>query len=256
MPFLQIDQLSKSFKTSNGNHLPVVSGVSVDVEKGEFISFFGPNGCGKSTLLFLIAGVVRPNSGDIRLKGASVENSRVGMVFQNYRDALLPWRSNLSNLCLPLELDDVPHVERTEKGLALAKDLGIEIDMDGYPYQLSGGQQQLLSLARALISGPDILLLDEPLSSLDFQTGLRMADEVQEIWQRTRITTVFVSHDIEEAIYLSDKIYFLTERPASIYKELALPLPRPRTPQIRSSKEFFDLRNQGLEIFREVVRND
>jgi NitT/TauT family transport system ATP-binding protein len=168
----------------------------------------------------------------------------------------LPWRSNLSNLCLPLEIDDAPHVERTEKGLALAKDLGIEIDMDSYPYQLSGGQQQLLSLARALISGPDVLLLDEPLSSLDFQTGLRMADEVQEIWQRTKITTVFVSHDIEDAIYLSDRIYFLTERPASIYKVLDIPLPRPRTAHTRASKEFFDLRNQCLEIFDEVVRND
>ena len=256
MSFLQINQVSKTFKTSNGNHLPVLSNVSVKVKKGEFISFFGPNGCGKSTLLFLIAGVEHPDSGSISLKGSSVENCRIGMVFQNYRDALLPWRSNLSNLCLPLEIDDVPYAERTEKGLTLAKDLSIEIDMDSYPYQLSGGQQQLLSLARALISGPDILLLDEPLSSLDFQTGLRMADEIQEIWHHTKITTVFVSHDIEDAIYLSDRIYFLTERPASIHKELEIQLPRPRTPETRASKEFFDLRNRGLEIFREMVQYD
>jgi NitT/TauT family transport system ATP-binding protein len=256
MCFLTIKNLSKAFRTSNENHLSVVSDLSVDVAEGEFVSFFGPNGCGKSTLLFLVAGVETPDSGTITLNGSSVDNSRVGMVFQNYRDSLLPWRSNLSNLCLPLELDKVSTAERKERGLRLAEDLGIKIDMHSYPYQLSGGQQQLLSLARALISGPDLLLLDEPLSSLDFQTGLRMADEIQGIWQHTRITMVFVSHDIEDAIYLSDKIFFLTEMPATIHKELSIPLHRPRTAETRTTKEFFDLRNEGLAIFQEVVKND
>lgn len=256
MGFLTVKNLSKAFRTNDGNHLPVLSNISVDVAEGEFVSFFGPNGCGKSTLLFTIAAVEKPDSGTITLKDSPVEDKRVGMVFQNYRDALLPWRRNLSNLCLPMELDGIPPAERKQKGLTLAKELGIEIDMNSYPYQLSGGQQQLLSLARAMISGPDLLLLDEPLSSLDFQTATRMADEIQEIWLHTKITIVFVSHDIEDAIYLSDKIYFLTERPATIHKELPIPLPRPRTAETRTTKEFFDIRNQGLEIFREVVRDD
>jgi NitT/TauT family transport system ATP-binding protein len=255
MGLLRIEGLSKAFRTSNGSDLPVLSNLSVDVAEGEFVSFFGPNGCGKSSLLFLIAGVEKADSGTISLKGTAVENSRVGMVFQNYRDALLPWRNNFSNLCLPLELEDVPLAVRQQRGLALAKDLGIKIDMDAYPYQLSGGQQQLLSLARAMVSGPDLLLLDEPLSSMDFQTGLRMADEIQEIWQRMRITTIFVSHDIDDAIYLSDRICFLTGRPASIHKELVVSLPRPRTPKTRTTKEFFELRNAGLEIFREVAED-
>lgn len=256
MRFLTIKGLSKGFHSNSKSFLPVLHDISLEVAKGEFISFFGPNGCGKSTLLFLIAGSENPDSGTIALKGNPVENYKTGVVFQNYRDALLPWRSNLSNLCFPLELDGIPSEERKKKGLTLVEEIGIDIDMGGYPYQLSGGQQQLLSLARAMISGPDLLLLDEPLSSLDFQTGLRMADEIQEIWKRTKITTVFVSHDIEDAIYLSDKIYFLTERPATIYKVLPIPLPRPRTTETRASKEFFDLRKQGLKIFQEVVKND
>ena len=256
MDFLAAKNLSKAFKTNNEHLLPVVSDITVDVAKGEFISLFGPNGCGKSTLLFLIAGIEKPDSGTVALDGSPVDDNRVGMVFQNYRDALLPWRSNLSNLCLPLELENVPPHKRKKRGLALAKDLEIEIDMYSYPYQLSGGQQQLLSLARALISGPDLLLLDEPLSSLDFQTGLRMADKIQEIWMHTKITTVFISHDIEDAIYLSDKIYFLTERPATIHKELVIPLPRPRTAETRASKDFFDLRNEGLDLFQGVLKNE
>lgn len=256
MAFLTIRNLSKSFSSNNGNNISVVSNLSLDVSDGEFISFFGPNGCGKSTLLFLVAGVEKPDSGKILLKGAPSENARIGMVFQNYRDALLPWRNNLTNLCLPLELADLPVSEREEKGRVLAKDLGIEIDMAAYPYQLSGGQQQLLSIARAMMSDPDLLLLDEPLSSLDFQTGLRIADKIQEIWHHTKRTTLLVSHDIDDAIYLSDRICFLTERPARIHKELSIPLPRPRTLATRASNEFFGLRSRCLEIFREVVLHD
>nr|VFJ95347.1 MAG: NitT/TauT family transport system ATP-binding protein [Candidatus Kentron sp. H]VFJ96110.1 MAG: NitT/TauT family transport system ATP-binding protein [Candidatus Kentron sp. H]VFK02173.1 MAG: NitT/TauT family transport system ATP-binding protein [Candidatus Kentron sp. H] len=257
MSFLKIENISKIFHAKNGSPVPILSDISMDVAEGEFISLFGPNGCGKSTLLLLMAGVEKPNSGKILLKGESVaKNNRVGMVFQNYRDALLPWRTNLSNLCLPLELEHVPSEEREKKGLALARDLGIEIDMQTYPYQLSGGQQQLLSLARAMISEPDFLLLDEPLSALDFQTRLHMADQIQKIWQQVKITTIFVSHDIEDAVYLSDKIYFLTERPAEIHDKLVISLPRPRTSETKTTKEFFDFRNQGLEIFRKVVTDD
>lgn len=256
MSFLAAKNLSKSFKTNNSHLLPVISNITINVAKGEFVSFFGPNGCGKSTLLFLIAGIEKCDSGIVTLNGTPIDDNRIGMVFQNYRDALLPWRNNLSNLCFPLELENIPPLQRKEKGILLAKNLEIEIDMHSYPYQLSGGQQQLLSLARALISGPDLLLLDEPLSSLDFQTGLRMADKIQEIWMHAQITTILVSHDIDDAIYLSDKIYFLTERPATIHKELSIPLPRPRTAEIRTSKEFFELRNEGLEYFREIQKND
>jgi NitT/TauT family transport system ATP-binding protein len=256
MAFLSVNNVCKSFRMNDGGLLAAVSNLTMSVGEGEFVSLFGPNGCGKSTLLFLISGVEQPNSGIITLRGLPVQNSRVGMVFQNYRDALLPWRSNLSNLCLPLELERIPPTERRQRGLALAESLGIQIDMCSYPYQLSGGQQQLLSLARALVSGPDLLLLDEPLSSLDFQTRLRMADEIQEIWQRTAITTVLVSHDIDDAIYLSDRICFLSERPAAICRELPVSLSRPRTASARTSKVFFDLRNQSLEIFREIIAND
>lgn len=256
MGLLSIAGLSKSFPSNNGNPISVVSDFSLDVADGEFVSLFGPNGCGKTTLLFVVAGVDKPDSGTVLINGESAENARIGMVFQNYRDALLPWRNNLANLCLPLEIANRPISERKEKGWALAKDLGIEIDMESYPYQLSGGQQQLLSIGRALMSDPDLLLLDEPLSSLDFQTSLRIADEIQEIWQRTRRTTLLVSHDIDDAIYLSDRICFLTERPARIHKELLISLPRPRTIKTRTSKEFFELRSRCLEIFREVVSHD
>lgn len=255
MSFLTVSNLCKSFPNHNADRLKVLSDISFSAKKGEFVSLLGPNGCGKSTLLFMIAGIEAPDSGTIFLHNEKLEESKFGMVFQNYRDALLPWKSNLDNLCFPLELGGISKDDRHKTALELIAKIGLKIDIDAYSYQLSGGQQQLLSLGRALISNPNLLLLDEPLSSLDFQTALRMCDEIQSIWMKTKITTVFISHDIDDAIYLSDRIFLLTKLPATIKHVFDISIPRPRTSDVRRSREFFELRNKILDQFKETINS-
>ena len=253
MSFFSVNNICKSYPTSNGDQLSVLDNVSFSANKGEFVSILGPNGCGKTTLLMIVAGIETSDSGSFLFQNGGAIGNRFGIVFQNYRDALLPWRSNLDNLCFPLELGGKSKVERRTIVDKLAQELDLKIELNSYPYQLSGGQQQLLSLGRALISDPDLLLLDEPLSSLDFQTALRMCDEIQDIWLKTRITTLLISHDIDDTIFLSDRIILLTKLPARIGDVFEVDLERPRTNETRKSRRFFELRNAILDSFREVA---
>ncbi|MEO0943081.1 MAG: ABC transporter ATP-binding protein, partial [Cyanobacteria bacterium J06642_12] len=177
---------------------------NLDILKGKITCIFGPNGCGKSTLLNTISGLIPFDSGSISFEGKTLDRVTIGYVFQNYRDALFPWLKAIDNIEYPLKVMGVSKSERDRRVRTLVESFNIQIDLNRYPYQLSGGQQQLISILRALITEPDVLFLDEPFSALDFETTLFIRDKLQEIFQSSGITMVMVSHDLEEAVFMAD----------------------------------------------------
>lgn len=238
---------------NGGSPTEVLRRFTLDVPRGQFVTFFGPNGCGKTTLLNSIAGLTLPQSGEVNIRGSSEARNRIGYVFQDYRDSLLPWRTNVENVAFPLEINRVPRRQREHTAKELLTRLGCPLRENGYPYELSGGQQQLLAIAQALVNEPQVLLLDEPFNGLDYDTRLRMHEALLAIWAQTAVTTLFVSHDIEEAVYLADRLVLLTKRPARIAKLLDIGLPRPRTPELLGKPEFFELKTEALHVFQRAL---
>jgi len=251
---IQIENISKSYLDRQGKKTDVLVDFDFAAQRGEFITFFGPNACGKTTLLNIIGGLLKPDSGIIQINGNPPQQAKIGFIFQNYHNSLLPWRTNLANIAFPLELDGTKRNQRIKLAREFIRKYDFNIPEDGYPYQLSGGQQQLLCIARALISSPDVLLMDEPFNQLDYQTRIEMNEKVQDIWLKTRKTILFVSHDLEEAVALADRIVILTKRPAKIAEIIKNPLPRPRDTKILQSENFFQIKNKALEIFEKVLK--
>jgi NitT/TauT family transport system ATP-binding protein len=225
-----------------------------DIPRGEFLSVFGPNGCGKSTLINLIAGLVPSDGGEILFGGKTLSRTKIGYVFQNYREALFPWLSAWHNIEYPLRIMKVEPRECHARVARLVERLGIQIDLARYPYELSGGQQQLVSILRALVVEPEVLFLDEPFSALDYEMTLFMREQLQRIFLETRTTTVLVSHDLEEAVYLADRVLLLTRRPARVADYVPMALPRPRSDETLSDAEFVRLKGHCLEVFQREVR--
>jgi NitT/TauT family transport system ATP-binding protein len=215
---------------------------------------FGPNGCGKSTLINMIAGLIPVDQGRILFDGKTLAETNFGYVFQNYRDALFPWLSAFDNIEYPLKLKKVPKAERRARVQALIERLGIRIDLGCYPYQLSGGQQQLVSIMRALVVEPEVLFLDEPFSALDYEMTLFMRDQLQKVFQETGTTMVLVSHDLEEAVYLADHVLLLSRRPARIADFVAVPQARPRSADTLTDPDFVQIKRHCLEVFQAAVR--
>jgi NitT/TauT family transport system ATP-binding protein len=226
----------------------------VDIARGEFVSIFGPNGCGKSTLINLIAGLIVPDGGEILFGGRTLAATKIGYVFQNYREALFPWLTAWNNIEYPLKLMKLAPRERRARVARLVARLGIKIDLARYPYELSGGQQQLVSILRALVVEPEVLFLDEPFSALDYEMTLFMREQLQRLFLETRTTTVLVSHDLEEAVYLADRVLLLTRRPACIADNVALRLARPRSDATLSDADFVRLKGHCLDVFQREVR--
>jgi NitT/TauT family transport system ATP-binding protein len=253
---VRVQNLRKSFPGSdNGQATPleVLGGIDLSVGKGEFVSFFGPNGCGKTTFLTVLAGLLPADSGTVAINSVGSEQAHVGFIFQNYRESLYPWLRNLDNVAFPLELQGVSRSARRSKARELLESLGLDIPLNGYPYQLSGGQQQLLSIARAMVFNADVLVMDEPFASLDYSTRFSVRDRVQEIWLKTKTTTLFVSHNIEEAIYLADRLVLFSKKPMRIIEEIPIPLPRPRTASILEGEDFFRIQARALKVFKEEM---
>jgi NitT/TauT family transport system ATP-binding protein len=232
----------------------VYDNLDLDIPRGMVVSVFGPNGCGKSTLINMIAGLVPVDSGEILFDGKTIGEVRFGYVFQNYREALFPWMRSFSNIEYPLRLRNVPSIERRTRVERLVADLGVKIDLNRYPYQLSGGQQQLVSIMRALVVAPEVLFLDEPFSALDYEMNLFMRDQLQRVFAATSTTTVLVSHDLEEAVYLADRILLLSRPPVRIADFPAYEAPRPRTAANLFEPEFVRIKAHCLEIFQREVR--
>src|SRR5262249_28813930 len=226
----------------------------LDIPRGKLMSIFGPNGCGKSTLINLIAGLIPTDAGEILFDGKPLRDIKFGYVFQNYREALVPWLRSIDNIVYPLKLMKLPKAERRARTERLVASLGVQIDLHRYPYELSGGQQQLVSIMRALVVEPEILFLDEPFSALDYEMTLFMREQLQRIFMETGTTTVLVSHDLEEAVYLADRILLLSRHPARIADFVAFDLPRPRDSQTLSDARFVAIKAHCLDVFQQEVR--
>lgn len=248
---LRITEVKKSFGQNNNKSL-ILDGITVDVHKGEFLSIFGPNGCGKTTFLNLIANILEPDSGTVLSNDDN--DKRIGMVFQNYDKSLFPWKSCLDNIAFPLENGkQQSKKDRREIARMVIKEFGLRLPLDNFPYQMSGGQKQLASLARAMVSKPSLLLLDEPFASLDYQTRLDMQKILQNIWLKTGVTTILISHEIDEAIFLADRLILFTPKPARVSKIYKFESNRPRTLEFFSSQEFVDARSKILYDFHNLL---
>jgi len=240
--------------TKRFGNISIYQSFDLDIPRGKLVSIFGPNGCGKSTLINMIAGLIPIDAGEILFAGKPLSQITFGYVFQNYREALFPWLRSFENIEYPLKLMKLPKAKRRAKVEQLVDHLGVKIDLSRYPYQLSGGQQQLVSIMRALVVDPEILFLDEPFSALDYEMTLFMREQLQRIFMETKTTTVLVSHDLEEAVYLADRILLLSRHPARIADFVAYDAPRPRNDDTLSEPEFVSIKAHCLEIFQREVR--
>jgi NitT/TauT family transport system ATP-binding protein len=248
-PHVTIRGLSKRFSGT-----AIYDNFDFDVPRGKLISVFGPNGCGKSTLINMIAGLFPVDAGEILFDGQPISRIRFGYVFQNYREALFPWLRAFDNIAYPLKLMGISKTESTARVERLVARLGVKVDLALYPYQLSGGQQQLVSIMRALIVEPEILFLDEPFSALDYEMTLFMREQLQRVFMETATTTVLVSHDLEEAVYLSDRILLLSRHPARAVEFVTYDAPRPRTLATMSETDFISTKAHCLDVFQREVR--
>jgi NitT/TauT family transport system ATP-binding protein len=248
-PHVTIRGLSKRFSDAT-----IYDNFDFDIPRGKLMSVFGPNGCGKSTLINMIAGLFPVDAGEILFDGQPISKIRFGYVFQNYREALFPWLRARDNIAYPLKVMGVPNAERAARVEKIAANLNVKIDLNLYPYQMSGGQQQLVSIMRALIVEPEILFLDEPFSALDYEMTLFMREQLQRVFVETATTTVLVSHDLEEAVYLSDHILLLSRHPARAVDFVHYNAPRPRTLKTMSEADFISIKAHCLEVFQREVR--
>lgn len=248
-PHVTIRGLSKRF-----NDTVIYDNFDLDLPRGKLISVFGPNGCGKSTLINMIAGLVPVDAGEILFDGMRLDQIKFGYVFQNYREAMFPWLRAVQNIEYPLKKMNLPKAERRNRIERLVAHLGVKLDLNMYPYQMSGGQQQLVSIMRALIVEPEILFLDEPFSALDYEMTLFIREQLQRIFMETGTTTVLVSHDLEEAVYLADRILLLSRHPAQVADFVNYDGARPRDGMTLSDPDFVGIKAHCLEVFQREVR--
>ncbi len=239
-----------SYDTLEGA-VEAVRDASIHVDPGEFVSIIGPSGCGKSTLLNAVAGFLKPTRGDVAVDGDPVARPSAdrGMVFQQY--SLFPWKTVRENVEFGLKMKGMERSKRETSARTLLGLAGLLAFENQYPENLSGGMKQRVGIIRALATGPKVLLLDEPFGSLDAQTRLIMQQILTNMWQRLKTSVLFVTHDIDEAIFLSDRVYCMTARPGTIKAEIAIPLGRPRQQSMMMSSEFLALRRGLMSLIRE-----
>lgn len=244
---LELVNLGKSFTDpkSSQRTVEVLSNIHYTLNCGQFVSIVGPSGCGKSTLLKIIAGLINASHGQIKLHGDAIRpgDERVGMVFQEY--ALFPWRSLIRNIEFGPEVKGIPASRRREMALDYVRSFGLIGFENRLPTELSGGMKQRVAIARTLINQPQVILMDEPFASLDSQTRNEMQKFLLSVWQRRKETVLFVTHNVDEAIYLSEKTIVLSQRPGSILQTFDIDLPHPRD---RTSPEINSIRKQILDL--------
>ena len=248
---LSLRDISVAFRGRAGREITAVDRLSLDVADREIVSIVGPSGCGKSTLLRLVAGLVRPTTGEIRLDGRVVAEPGAdrGMVFQSY--TLFPWLTVQGNVEFGPRLRGVDAAYCREVATRFIQIVGLVGFEHAYPKELSGGMMQRVAIARALANDPEVLLMDEPFGALDAQTRVFMQELLLDIWQKTPKTILFVTHDIDEALFLGDRVYVMTARPGRFRDEVRLDLPRPRRLEITMSPPFVEAKRRVLGIIRE-----
>ena len=252
---LKIDNVYKEYQGRNGKTI-ALNGVNLDIKENEFICVVGPSGCGKSTLLNIIAGLLEPTSGTVTLDGKVIEGTGVerGVVFQQY--ALFPWRTVLKNVMFPLEMKKVPKAEAEAIARKYIKSVGLEGFEKSYPKELSGGMKQRVAIARAYAADPEVLLLDEPFGALDAQTRVQLQSELLETWEKEKKTCFFITHDVDEAVILAQRVIIMSARPGRIKKIVDIDIPYPRTQATKTDPRFLELKseiwNQVYQEFLEV----
>src|SRR6201988_1456863 len=244
---LSLDQVGMTFKTPHGAFLALAP-VSLSIPQGRFVTLIGPSGCGKSTIFNIIAGLLGPTGGRVLIDGLDVTGTigRVGYMLQ--KDLLLPWRTVLDNVVLGMEIQGVPLRNARQRALPLLQRYGLSGFEYLYPNALSGGMRQRAALLRTLLFDTDVILLDEPFGALDAQTKLQMQEWLLGLWADFGKTVVFVTHDIEEAIYLSDEVHVMATRPGRIVETMSVTLPRPRNRSVTLSPEFIAIKERCLAL--------
>jgi NitT/TauT family transport system ATP-binding protein len=251
--YLELDGITKTFvleRRRQRQELCALEDVSLTVAEGTFVAICGPSGCGKSTLLRLIHGLQQPDAGEVRVRGERVLAPALdrGMVFQHHN--LMPWRTVARNVELGLEAVGVGKAERRERALTWLEKVGLADFASYYPAQLSGGMQQRVGLARALAIEPSMLLMDEPFGALDAQTRVVLQEELERIWEADAKTVVFITHDIEEALFLADRVLVMSARPGRIIEDVNVDASRPRRDAWRSSPQFAELKGRIWDLLR------
>ncbi len=255
---LTVRDIAKGFGTAA--RLGVLAGIGFDVRESEFVSVVGPSGCGKTTMLLVLAGLMRADAGEVIFAGTPIEGSTpagLAIVFQDYSRSLLPWKVNLDNVLFGMRrVSGLTSAQKTEHAMALLAAVGLQGFEKHYPWQVSGGMQQRVAIARGLASQSRLLLLDEPLASVDAQTRADMQDLLLSIARRYGQTCVLVTHDVEEAVYMGDRIVVLSNRPTRVVREIEVGLPRPRDQiETRESAPFLAIRHEVVTMIRGMRRN-
>lgn len=252
-PIIALKGITQRYKNPNGSTITALQEIDLTVARNEFVSIIGPSGCGKSTLLRLIADLLIPTVGSAAVNGKSPRQARLdrdfGMVFQ--QATLYDWRTVLKNVELPLEMMRIPKQERIERARAMLELVDLTEFADSYPWQLSGGMQQRVAIARALTFNPPILLMDEPFGALDEMTRDRLNIELLDIWRKTTATVIFITHSIQEAVYLSSRVIVMSPRPGRFVKDMRIDLPYPRQPEIRDTSAFVGMVSEVRAALRE-----
>ena len=254
-PVIELQHVTRRFLTPDGKSLTALRDFTMSVEAGQFVAIVGPTGCGKSTTLNLITGLAPASSGAVRVMGQPVSgiDRRIGFVFQT--DALFPWKTVLGNVMAGPLFRDVKKAEARSQAMDWIGRVGLGGFENHYPHQLSGGMRKRVALAQTFINKPEILLMDEPFSALDVQTRILMQDELLNLWSKDKASVVFVTHDLDEAIALADKVYVLTSGPATVKSAYDIHLPRPRvTSEIRYDPKFIELSHMIWNDLREEVQ--
>jgi NitT/TauT family transport system ATP-binding protein len=252
-PKIDVRRVSKTFRGQRGS-VEALRDVSLQIMSGEFVSLLGPSGCGKTTLLRLMDGLLEPDAGQILVDGVQTRGPgpHAGFVFQSFR--LLPWRTVVENVEFPLQIQHVEQSQRRARASQYLRLVGLEGFEHNYPHELSGGMQQRVGLARALALEPQILLMDEPFGALDAQTREFMQMELSRIWEHLGIAVVFVTHSLDEALYLGDRVVLMGPRPGSVQEAFSVHLPRPRWEyDYRATPEFIDRRAHLWDRIRDMV---
>lgn len=244
---ITVHHLKKSFHT-----VEVFRDLNLSLEDKKITTLLGPNGSGKSTLLHILSGITPKDGGEISFP--DFDPFALSFIFQNYRDSLLPWRTNFANLAFPLEIQNKSPKYIAQRIREIQKLFNLPLDWQGYPYQLSGGQQQMLALMRAFVTHPKILLIDEPFSALDYENNLRARNSLQKYFLLFRPTILLITHNIEEALHLSEKILLLSQKPTRIMKIFNNPLPYPRTLASLQTKPLNRLKNALFSDFQKTLR--
>jgi NitT/TauT family transport system ATP-binding protein len=257
MPHIEVSNVSLVYDTPSGQ-VPGVADVSFNIEASEFLCIVGPSGCGKSTLLNIIAGFLFPSAGEIRIGGKAVTGHGLdrGVVFQDFAQ-LFPWRTALGNVAFGLEMKGMGKTEREAIAHQQLKLVKLEKFVQSYPHHLSGGMQQRVAIARAVAYEPTVLLMDEPFAAVDAQTRAELEDLVRALWRELGVTVLFVTHDIDESVYLGQRVLVLSNRPTVVLEDIRVDLPDQRDQlRTRSSQEFADIRTRVYQLVQLAKKGD